>query len=152
MTCNWQTRESGCLEGYSLRDGKWKYQIVQRGIPSKIVYDLEVGQHYHHMRRTMDAENAEVIVWHVSLRRLYEHQDVLTKEQEITLRASLQAKAGGAPGQVMSYDEAGAEPLNADGTPVFEPIFDPWTDWSIFAKEWNSSQAAPDVESLSDSE
>ena len=68
MTYNWQTRESGCLDGYSLRDGKWKYQIVQNGIPSKVVYDLAICQQYHHLRRTMDAENANVLIWHVSMR------------------------------------------------------------------------------------
>ena len=75
--------------------------------------------------------------------------DNTDRQQEIILRASKQARAGETRDLVVHGEGTRAEPLNADGTPMFEPTFHPWMDWPKIEQECNTVLSAPQCESLS---
>ena len=70
-TICWQSQEAGYPHSYNLADGKWLYKFVKDEMDRLTLdwawKDLQIAEQYVHMRRKMDKDGLDVVVWHVSL-------------------------------------------------------------------------------------
>ena len=158
MSISWQAREAGFPSGYSLADGKWMYQTAARGsAPEKEMYDLVTTEQYRTMRDKMDKDDSVgVLVWHVSLNHLFDYllgsSGTHTKQKDVVWTASQESKARAAEEITVRCDNPEDEPMNEDGTPMFNPTFDPWKELPEIMQNEMTETSAPSAEPLSDEE
>lgn len=138
MTTGWRSRESGYPDGYSLSDGAWLYQTTEDDVLRKEFHPLCSESEFHTMRRQMEREGLGIVIWHVILRK---ESDRLRAEADDIKDVRSRLSDG--------------EPMNKDGTPMFNPTFDPWVDLANVGEiDFDGSlvDLAPDVEPLSEEE
>ncbi|KAK4541315.1 hypothetical protein LTR36_008073 [Oleoguttula mirabilis] len=63
-TKGWRAREAGFAEGYSLRFGKWLYQVSDHDVLEKDEYDLTSEAEYQVLRKRLRDPHVYVMVWH----------------------------------------------------------------------------------------
>ena len=92
-----------------MKNGRWLYKTARNGAIDDALYDLETAEQYIEMRRRMDKDGVDVVVWH-----------------EMLHEASKEAAATAERNRDRRCENPEDELLNEDGTPMFEPEFDEW--------------------------
>lgn len=124
VTGTWQSAEAGFLAGYGLKEGGWVVQYIANGQSTRHV--LRTERQYRDLRSEAQKETSREngpVIWHVMIQK-----------------ASDDAKTRAAELRDVRSKEPNREPMNADGTPMFEPTFEE-SDWERVAYEEPESPA-----------